>query len=719
MDPKPDPPPARMFPSFGNTKIRTQHYVAGVAIPHLSLPRATGGDGPLTYRLTSVPEGLSFDASARVLSGAPANTGSHLLRYRVEDADGDVDELSFRVEVRPLTAIYWTTYRGIHSTAIDANGEVQDALTDRTTPALIVAFALDRDRQHLYFAEGATIRRTNLDGSAPETILTAVSTFEIAVDATGGKLYWIEGSVPDAATEIDYTDWDYTVRRANLDGSDVEDIIDLATVSFPTALAVDPGNGKLYWGGWDGEGYDTRGKVGRANLDGSNPEDIVEGVEGSAITGVALDLASNGLYWTEIRFDESKTKSRVRRAGLDGSVPTDIVGDTNGLIYSITVDPANRDLYWSSYGPDRAQQGIRRANLDGSAANFVIEGESTGVIAVDSDREKLYWTIQGFFGATTSDNGIRRANLDGSATEYVIEREIRFPRSGGIVQDVIGGKMYWTEQVPTSSCGYSTVVLEADMDGLNERVVTRSSNQVDHLEFDVVERKLYWYESIWEWTDIEGGGCGGSSVGGVIRRANLDGSSDQEIKKLSSGSSSNRLEIDTLGRKLYWSDKIDPASHSYGIRRSNLDGTESENIVTNPQGTIDGIAIDVVGRKLYWSEHDGVLRADLDGSDAEPVISHQTFPRVLTRLQAVDGSTGKIYYLETSPDGHAIVQANLDGSGVRVLVNVQDYQDYIEQFTLGVGAAAPMATVRMVPDGAPRPTGEIYQRILQRAPFLR
>ena len=717
MDPKPDPPPARMVPRFGDTKVRTQHYVAGVAIPHLSLPRATGGDGPLTYRLTSVPEGLSFDASALVLSGAPANTGSHLLRYRVEDADGDVDELSFRVDVRPLTTIYWTTYGGIHSTAIDGNGEVQDALTDRTTPGLIIAFALDRDRQHLYFAEGTTIRRTNLDGSAPENILTAVMAFAMAVDATDGKLYWIEASVPNDVTATDYTDWDYRVRRANLDGSDVEDIIDLATVTFPTALAVDPGNGKLYWSGYDGEDYDVRGKVGRANLDGSNPEDIVEGVDGSAILGVALDLANNGLYWIETRVDESKTESRVRRAGLDGSVPKDIVGDTNGLGYSIALDSANRELFWTIH--DRGQHALRRANLDGSAANVVIEVESMGAISVDSDRGKLYWTTQGFFSGTTSDNGIRRANLDGSATEDVFMSEIRHPRSGGIVQDVIGDKMYWTEVVWTSSCAYDTVVLEADMDGLNERVVTRSSNDVDHLEFDVVERKLYWYESLIEFRDLENGGCGVSATQGAIRRANLDGSDNQEIKKLSSGPSSNRLEIDTLGRKLYWSDKIDPASHSYVVRRSNLDGTESEEVVTNPQGTIDGIAIDVVGRKLYWSEHDGVLRADLDGSNAEPVIRHQTFPRVLTRLQAVDGSTGKIYYLETSPDGHAIVQANLDGSGVRVVVNVQDYQDYIEQFTLGVGAATPAATVRMVPDGAPQPIGEMYQHIRQRAPFLR
>ena len=30
-------------PGFGNQRIPTQHYVAGVAIPHLVLPQANGG----------------------------------------------------------------------------------------------------------------------------------------------------------------------------------------------------------------------------------------------------------------------------------------------------------------------------------------------------------------------------------------------------------------------------------------------------------------------------------------------------------------------------------------------------------------------------------------------------------------------------------------------------------------------------------------------------
>ena len=61
------------------------------------------------------------------------------------------------------------------------------------------------------------IQRANLDGSNVEELLsTRPSTPKgIALDLPGGKMYWIDFARAPAAS----------IRRANLDGSDVEDLI--------------------------------------------------------------------------------------------------------------------------------------------------------------------------------------------------------------------------------------------------------------------------------------------------------------------------------------------------------------------------------------------------------------------------------------------------------------------------------------------------------------
>ena len=66
----------------------------------------------------------------------------------------------------------------------------------------------------------------------------------------------------------------------------------------------------MYWtdGGTD--------KIQRANLDGSDVEDLVtpaQGVGTVAPLGIALDVASGKMYWADYNAD------KIRRANLDGS----------------------------------------------------------------------------------------------------------------------------------------------------------------------------------------------------------------------------------------------------------------------------------------------------------------------------------------------------------------------------------------------------------------
>ena len=85
--------------SFGKAAVADQFYDKDVAV-NVTLPEATGGSGNLTYSLSpALPTGLSFDASARTISGTPTErTASAAYRYSATDGT-DTARLSFKIEV--------------------------------------------------------------------------------------------------------------------------------------------------------------------------------------------------------------------------------------------------------------------------------------------------------------------------------------------------------------------------------------------------------------------------------------------------------------------------------------------------------------------------------------------------------------------------------------------------------------------------------------------
>ena len=76
--------------------VADQEYTVGTAITPFVLPEASGGTAPLTYSLSSLPAGLSFDAATRTISGTPtaATDGEVLIVYTVVDNDRNVTVLA-------------------------------------------------------------------------------------------------------------------------------------------------------------------------------------------------------------------------------------------------------------------------------------------------------------------------------------------------------------------------------------------------------------------------------------------------------------------------------------------------------------------------------------------------------------------------------------------------------------------------------------------------
>ncbi len=83
--------------------VGDQAYTAETAITALELPEATGGEGEVTYSISALPAGLTFDAATRTISGTPeaATDGAVEVIYTAEDSAGVAATLTFSITVNP------------------------------------------------------------------------------------------------------------------------------------------------------------------------------------------------------------------------------------------------------------------------------------------------------------------------------------------------------------------------------------------------------------------------------------------------------------------------------------------------------------------------------------------------------------------------------------------------------------------------------------------
>ena len=223
--------------------------------------------------------------------------------------------------------------------------------------------------------EDGKIQRANLDGSEVEDLITGLgSLYGIALDVPGGKVYWT--SVGAGA-----------IQCANLGGSEVEDLI--TGLGNLYGIALDVPGGKVYWTNVGA------GAIQRANLDGSEVEDLITGL--NEPDGIAVDVVNDKVYWVDLG------AGAIQRANLDGSEVEDLITGL-GNPYGIALDVPGGKMYWTNGGAGA----IQRANLDGSEVEDLITGLGNPYgIALDVPADKMYWT--------NFDTGtIQRANLDGT-----------------------------------------------------------------------------------------------------------------------------------------------------------------------------------------------------------------------------------------------------------------------------------------------------------------
>ena len=219
------------------------------------------------------------------------------------------------------------------------------------------------------------------------------------------KMYW----------NVDNTDID----RAELDGSDLENILSCPAACTLGPLAIDIVDSKIYF-----SVHQFDNAIERAELNGSSPQVFRDLGPQTAATDLAIDPVARDLYFVQVGDEGPDT---IIRVALDLSL-TEIVLSGLNPVRGLNVDPAGK-IYWIEQGPTR----LRRANLDGSNAEVL--ATSLGVFmdaTLDLQSGTIYW-IQG--------SEVRRADLDGS-NPGVVPVALSGPNS--IAFEPISGQLYLT-----------------------------------------------------------------------------------------------------------------------------------------------------------------------------------------------------------------------------------------------------------------------------------
>jgi DNA-binding beta-propeller fold protein YncE len=256
----------------------------------------------------------------------------------------------------------------------------------------------------------------NPDGSDLKTLLIEGRKLPdgLAVDVAAGHLYWTNMGNPKAN--------DGTLFRSDLDGGNLTTIISPGGTFTPKQLQIDKPSGKLYWS--DREGM----RVMRANLDGSDIETLVDTSKGDSrpgvdatkwCVGIAIDADAGKLYWSQKGGDNAGEGS-ILRASLDiprGQSPTDrtdieLLYDKLPEPIDLDLDFRSRLLYWTDRGDPPRGNTVNRAPLDAPrgerpAPEIVFSHlmEAIG-LALDPKHGRMF--VTDFGGSVYS------ANLDGS-----------------------------------------------------------------------------------------------------------------------------------------------------------------------------------------------------------------------------------------------------------------------------------------------------------------
>uniref|UniRef100_A0A8B9RNB7 Low density lipoprotein receptor-related protein 1Bb n=1 Tax=Astyanax mexicanus TaxID=7994 RepID=A0A8B9RNB7_ASTMX len=407
----------------------------------------------------------------------------------------------------------------------------------------------------------------------------------LAVDWIGGNLYWIDSNLDQ-------------IEVAKLNG-EMRTTLIAGGMEHPRALALDPGEGILFWTDWDA----SFPRIEAASMSGSGRRVVFKDMEiGAWPNGLTLDHLERRIIWTD---------------GNGGRGPCShlCLIDYNRTAscscpHLMKISPSNR----SCVALKRFLLYVRRSEIRGvdidnpymniMTALTVPDIDDVTVVDYDALEERIYW-------ADVKTQTIKRAFINGTSLETVISGDIQNCR--GLALDWLSRNMYWL-----SSENEETQINVARLDGSLKTSVIHGIDKPKCLAVHPAKGKIYW-------TD-----------GNTINAANMDGSNRKVLHQ--NQREPVGLSIDFPASKLYW---ISSANGT--INRCNLDGSGFEVIETMKRDLTKATALAIMGGKLWWADDDlaqlGTI-AKRDGRNPM-VLRNKTSGVVHMKVYDRDGQKGR------------------------------------------------------------------------------
>jgi sugar lactone lactonase YvrE len=205
-------------------------------------------------------------------------------------------------------------HSAIYRSDLDGSNAIDIVPTDgiSSNRNRIFRLSLDPNAEKLYWTQidQNSFRTSNLDGSQIETLFTVRdSILDFQVDPLGQKLYW---------TTFSYVAGRGSVKRANLDGTQQETLVSGLWGVY--ALALDVNAGKMYFAdSWSSGNYDSTIRM--ANLDGTDVQTILNLGPQDRIIAATLDTLivpepSAALMLMAVALCSVRMRRRPRRGPL-------------------------------------------------------------------------------------------------------------------------------------------------------------------------------------------------------------------------------------------------------------------------------------------------------------------------------------------------------------------------------------------------------------------
>lgn len=208
-------------------------------------------------------------------------------------------------------------------------------------------------KRQIYFTDVYldVIRRANMDGSNLETIVDKDLTTAdgIAVDWVANNLYWT-----DTGRNV--------IEVSRLDGSSRKKIISTG-LDEPRAIVLFPRKGYLFWSDWG-----NIPKIERSFLDGSSRKVII-GTDLVWPNGLTIDHDARRLYWADAQLD------RIETSDLNGRYRVQLV---QMVTHPFGLAQYGQHLYWT----DWQTRSIERVDKDTGKHRFTVQSNIEGLMEV-------------------------------------------------------------------------------------------------------------------------------------------------------------------------------------------------------------------------------------------------------------------------------------------------------------------------------------------------